>query len=140
VDPKTGHSDSDPEGGVLDEPDSAKPAKRSSHTGPPDWTAFQPMYVDWRACTATPLTGLADYKVRLKLPPLNLPSHQKRYFYISSFSFSNFCFSIFNVPRSLQKPFWNVAVSEKCKKIYVLVSFIAVGSRSQDSQIKADLC
>ena len=30
-----------------------------------------PAYVDWRACTATPLSGLADYKIRLKLPPLN---------------------------------------------------------------------
>ncbi len=28
-------------------------------------------YVDWRACTATPLSGLADYKVLLKLPPRN---------------------------------------------------------------------
>ncbi len=28
-----------------------------------------PAYVDWRACTATKLTGLADYKARLKLPP-----------------------------------------------------------------------
>jgi hypothetical protein len=32
--------------GVLDEPYSAKPAQRSSHTGPPGyigWTPFQPM-------------------------------------------------------------------------------------------------
>jgi hypothetical protein len=32
--------------GVLDEPYSAKPAQRSSHTGPPGyigWTLFQPM-------------------------------------------------------------------------------------------------
>jgi hypothetical protein len=31
-----------------------------------------PAYVDWRACTATPLSGLslADCKVRLKLSPL----------------------------------------------------------------------
>ncbi len=28
-----------------------------------------PAYVDWRACTATQLSGVADYKVRLKLPP-----------------------------------------------------------------------
>jgi hypothetical protein len=26
-----------------------------------------PAYVDWRACTATPLAGIADYKVHLKL-------------------------------------------------------------------------
>jgi hypothetical protein len=35
-----------PEAGVLDEPDSAKPAQRSSFTGPPGyigWTQFQPM-------------------------------------------------------------------------------------------------
>jgi hypothetical protein len=34
------------EAGVLDEPYSAKPAQRSSHTGPPGyiaWTRFQPM-------------------------------------------------------------------------------------------------
>jgi hypothetical protein len=34
------------EAGVLDEPDSAKPAQRSSHTGPPGyigWKRFQPM-------------------------------------------------------------------------------------------------
>jgi hypothetical protein len=30
-----------------------------------------PAYVDWRACTATS-AGLADKKVRLKLPPLLL--------------------------------------------------------------------
>ncbi len=33
-------------GGVLNEPYSAKPAQRSSHTGPPGyigWTGFQPM-------------------------------------------------------------------------------------------------
>jgi hypothetical protein len=44
-----------PEAGVLDEPDSAKPAQRSSYTNPPGyigWTWFQlPAYVDWRACT-----------------------------------------------------------------------------------------
>ncbi len=28
-----------------------------------------PAYVDWRACTATQLSGVADYQVRLKLPP-----------------------------------------------------------------------
>jgi hypothetical protein len=34
------------EAGVLDEPDSAKLAQRSSYTGPPcyiGWTQFQPM-------------------------------------------------------------------------------------------------
>jgi hypothetical protein len=33
---------------------------------------FQPIYVDWRACTATPVlrwAGLADYKICLNLPP-----------------------------------------------------------------------
>ncbi len=49
--------------GVLDEYDSAKPAQRSSHTGPPGcigWTRFQlPAYVEWRACTATPLSGVS---------------------------------------------------------------------------------
>ncbi len=61
-----------PDAGVLDEPDSAEPAQRSSHTGPPDykrWTQFQPMQ------TGGPIrllswAGLADYKARLKLPPL----------------------------------------------------------------------
>ncbi len=46
--------------GVLHEPYSAKPAQRSSYTGPPGyigWTRFQ--YVDWRACTATPLSGFS---------------------------------------------------------------------------------
>jgi hypothetical protein len=66
-----------PEAGVLDELYSANPAQRSSHTGPPGyigWTRFQPTYVDWRACTATPLSGVSCllYKVRLKLPPLEL--------------------------------------------------------------------
>ncbi len=48
--------------GVLDEPDSAKPAHRSSHTGPPGyirWTDTVPAYEDWRACTATPLSGIS---------------------------------------------------------------------------------
>jgi hypothetical protein len=30
------------EAGVLDEPYSANPPQRSSHTGPPGWTRFQP--------------------------------------------------------------------------------------------------
>jgi hypothetical protein len=55
----------------LEEPHSAKPAQRSSH---PARQATDPLplaYVDWWACTATPLRArLADYKVRLKLPPL----------------------------------------------------------------------
>jgi hypothetical protein len=37
---------SNPEAGVLDEPDSAKPAQQSSYNGPPDnigWTQFKPM-------------------------------------------------------------------------------------------------
>jgi hypothetical protein len=51
--------------GVLDEPYTqlCKPAQLSSHTGPPGyigWTRFQPMYcIDWRACTATPLSGVS---------------------------------------------------------------------------------
>jgi hypothetical protein len=49
--------------GVLDEPYSAKPAQRSSHTGSPGYigrTRFQlPAYVDWRACTATPLSRIS---------------------------------------------------------------------------------
>jgi hypothetical protein len=52
--------------GVLDELYSAKPAQRRRHTGPPGyigWTRFQPD--GWKAI---PLSGLADYKVRLKLP------------------------------------------------------------------------
>ncbi len=28
-----------------------------------------PAYVDWRACTATPLSGVSRLKVSLKLPP-----------------------------------------------------------------------
>jgi hypothetical protein len=60
--------------GVLDE---TKRAQRSSHTGPPGyigWTRFQPMY-----CRLAGLygysagAGLADYKIRLKLPPLKTP-------------------------------------------------------------------
>jgi hypothetical protein len=54
-------------GGGLDEPYSAKPAQRSSHTGPPGhigWARFQPMFtgrpcVSGRACTATPLSGVS---------------------------------------------------------------------------------
>ncbi len=67
--------------GVLDEPYSGKPAQRRSRTGPPGyigWTQFQPMQTGrpisvWQLRWA----GLADYKVRLKLPPLycqELPS------------------------------------------------------------------
>jgi hypothetical protein len=51
-----------PEVGVLEEPDSAKPAQLSSHTGPPGyigWTRFQVQHVDWRACTATPRSGVS---------------------------------------------------------------------------------
>ncbi len=55
--------------GVLDKPHSAKPAQRSSHTGPP-------AYVTWRAGTAAPLTGLADYKIRLKLSAVVTLVHQ----------------------------------------------------------------
>jgi hypothetical protein len=40
-----------PEAGVLDEPYSAKPAQRSSHTGPPGYTGWTvdtiPAYVGW---------------------------------------------------------------------------------------------
>jgi hypothetical protein len=47
--------------GVLDEPYSAKSKLRSSHIGPPGyigWTRFQAVlaYLDWRACTAIPLS------------------------------------------------------------------------------------
>ncbi len=49
--------------GVLDEPYSAKPAQLSSPTGPPSyirWTVDTvPTYVEWRACTATPLSGFS---------------------------------------------------------------------------------
>ncbi len=50
--------------GVLDEPYSAKPAQRSSHTCPPGyigWTGLDmvPACVDWRACTATLLSGIS---------------------------------------------------------------------------------
>ncbi len=46
---------------ALDEPQSAKPAKRSCRTGPPGYTGrlldtVPAAYVDWRACTATPLS------------------------------------------------------------------------------------
>ncbi len=57
--------------GVLNEPYSAKPAQRSSHTGPPGyigWTWFQPMYTGGHVRLLR-WAGLADYKVRLKLPP-----------------------------------------------------------------------
>jgi hypothetical protein len=43
--------------GVLNEPFSAKPAQLSSHTGPPGYIKW--IYVDWRACTATPLSGFS---------------------------------------------------------------------------------
>jgi len=51
------------EAGVLDEPNSAKPAQRSSQTGPPGhmgWTVV-PDYIDWRAGTgtATALSGIS---------------------------------------------------------------------------------
>ncbi len=45
--------------GGLDEPYSAKPALPSSDTGPPARLHRMdtvPAYVDWRACTATPLS------------------------------------------------------------------------------------
>jgi hypothetical protein len=48
--------------GVLDEPYSTKPAQRRSHTCLPGyigWTDTVPAYVDWRACTATPLSGVS---------------------------------------------------------------------------------
>jgi hypothetical protein len=49
--------------GVLDEPYSAKPAQRSSHTvyRPARLHRMKtvPAYVDWRACTATPLSGVS---------------------------------------------------------------------------------
>ncbi len=47
---------------VLDEPYSAKPAQRSSHTGPPGYLGKHgsiPAYVKWRALTATPLGMLS---------------------------------------------------------------------------------
>jgi hypothetical protein len=57
--------------GVLDEPHSDKPTERSSHTGGyMGWTRFHPMLTGgpvWLLRSA----GLADYKVRLKLPPLD---------------------------------------------------------------------
>ncbi len=49
----------DSEAGVLDEPDSAKPAQRSCRRGPP--------------------AGLADYEARLKLPPLLSVEGLQRY-------------------------------------------------------------
>jgi hypothetical protein len=47
--------------GVLDEPYSAKPAQRSSHTGPPGLHRMDtvPAYVGWRACTTTPMSWLS---------------------------------------------------------------------------------
>ncbi len=60
--------------GVLDEPYSAKRAQRSSHPSLPGGRMDTvPAYnIDWRACTATPLSGESwlAYKARLKLPPL----------------------------------------------------------------------
>jgi hypothetical protein len=49
------------ETGVLDELYSVKPAQLSSHTGPPGYVGCTPVpaYVDWRACTATPLSGIS---------------------------------------------------------------------------------
>jgi hypothetical protein len=46
---------------VLDKLYSAKPAQLSNHTGPTGnigLTRFQPN-VDWRACTAAPLSGIS---------------------------------------------------------------------------------
>ncbi len=57
--------------GVLNEPYSAKPAQRSSHTGPPGyigWTWFQPMQPGGPVRLLR-RAGLADFKVRIKLPP-----------------------------------------------------------------------
>ncbi len=49
--------------GVLEEPYSAKPAQRSSHTGSQGYIGWTldtaPAYVDWRACTATTVSGLS---------------------------------------------------------------------------------
>jgi hypothetical protein len=46
---------------VLDEPYSAKPAQQSGHTAPPPPGLHRmdtvPAYVDWRACTDTPLSA-----------------------------------------------------------------------------------
>ncbi len=47
-----------------------KPTQRSSHTGPPGyigWTRLQPMLTDGPV-RLLPSSGLADYKIRLKLP------------------------------------------------------------------------
>ncbi len=51
------------------EPNSAKPAQRFSHTDPRGWTDGHGYSLCRMACTATPLSGLFDYKVRLKPPP-----------------------------------------------------------------------
>ncbi len=49
--------------GVLDETYWAKPAELSSQIGPPGYIGLPidmaPAYVDWRACTATPLSGIS---------------------------------------------------------------------------------
>ena len=52
-----------PEAGVLDEPDTAMPVQQSSHTV--YWPArlhrmdTVTANLDWRACTATPLSGVS---------------------------------------------------------------------------------
>ncbi len=50
-----------PEVKVLDEPYSAKPAQLGSHTGAARLHSIDtaPAYVDWRASTATPLSGIS---------------------------------------------------------------------------------
>ncbi len=56
---------------VLDETCSAKPAQRSSHTGPsrPHYRIDTvPAYADWCACTATPLSGVSCIQGLFKIP------------------------------------------------------------------------
>ncbi len=66
-----------PEAGVLDEPDSAKPAQLSSHSGPPGyigWTQLTvPAYVDWRVWTASSLSGVSWLKDSSKTPATGQP-------------------------------------------------------------------
>jgi hypothetical protein len=47
--------------GVLDEPYSAKPAQLRSHSWPDRLERMDivPAYLDWQACTATPMSGLS---------------------------------------------------------------------------------
>jgi hypothetical protein len=62
--------------GVLDEPYSAKPAQRSSHTGPPGyigWTRFQPTVLAG-PYMATPLSGLSLLKGSSKIPAIGVSS------------------------------------------------------------------